>query len=218
MRRAFTLIELLVVIAIVAILAALLFPVFARAKSAAKTTVTISNLKQLGAAFALYTADSDDVLPQSTEGFDGANLEGGWTLYIQFGNDAAGRFDNARGGLYPYVKSPEVFKSPLDRDAAASRLSFAFNGCLLVPPFRLGINPSLSATAVAAPSDQMLLGEEGVGGDRGTNDGFFHPNWDAFSQWHAGGTAILFVDSHAKVRRARDQFMQIVHGGTTPCW
>ncbi len=218
MRRAFTLIELLVVIAIIAILAALLFPVFARAKGAAKTSATISNLKQLGAAFALYEGDSDDVLPQSTEGFDGANREGGWTFYTQFGNDAAGRFDPARGSLYPYVKSVEIFKSPLDRDAPASRLSFAFNGCLLVPPFRYGINPSIAATAVIAPADQMLLGEEGVNGDRGTNDGFFHPNWDAFSHWHAGGTAILFVDTHAKVRRARDGFMQIVHGGTTPCW
>lgn len=218
MRRGFTLIELLVVIAIIAILAALLFPVFARAKGAAKTAVTISNLKQLGAAFALYTTDSDDVLPPSTEGPDGENREGGWAFYTRFGVDKAGGFDPARGAIFPYVKSPDVFKSPLDRDAAASRLSFAFNGCLLVPPFQWGFNPSISATGVADPAGMMLLGEEGVGGDRGTNDGFFHPSLDAFAEWHTGGTAILFVDSHAKVRHARDQFAAIVYGGPTLCW
>lgn len=61
-KRAFTLIELLVVIAIIAILAAILFPVFAQAKAAAKTTVTLSNLKQLGMAGQIYSGDYDDVV------------------------------------------------------------------------------------------------------------------------------------------------------------
>jgi prepilin-type N-terminal cleavage/methylation domain-containing protein len=59
--RAFTLIELLVVIAIIAILAAILFPVFAQAKAAAKSTATLSNLKQLGTSLNIYTADYDDM-------------------------------------------------------------------------------------------------------------------------------------------------------------
>lgn len=61
-RKAFTLIELLVVIAIIAILAAILFPVFAQAKYAAKRTQSLSNLKQIGTASMIYTNDSDDVL------------------------------------------------------------------------------------------------------------------------------------------------------------
>lgn len=66
-KRAFTLIELLVVIAIIAILAAILFPVFAQAKKAAKKTVSISNLKQLGTGVMLYLADSDDQYPRTME-------------------------------------------------------------------------------------------------------------------------------------------------------
>jgi prepilin-type N-terminal cleavage/methylation domain-containing protein len=63
LKRAFTLIELLVVIAIIAILAAILFPVFAQAKTAAKKTAYISNIKQSGTGVQIYLSDSDDVFP-----------------------------------------------------------------------------------------------------------------------------------------------------------
>jgi prepilin-type N-terminal cleavage/methylation domain-containing protein len=62
-RRAFTLIELLVVIAIIAILAAILFPVFAQAKEAAKDTVNLSNQKQTGLAILMYSTDFEDTFP-----------------------------------------------------------------------------------------------------------------------------------------------------------
>src|SRR5687767_7774401 len=62
-RKAFTLIELLVVIAIIAILAAILFPVFARAKEAAKKSTCLSNLKQIGLGVHMYLDNFDDRMP-----------------------------------------------------------------------------------------------------------------------------------------------------------
>jgi prepilin-type N-terminal cleavage/methylation domain len=94
-RRAFTLIELLVVIAIIAILAAILFPVFAQARRAAKSTACLSNQMQVGKALMMYTQDYDEVSPM---------VEG------TFGDYPHGRMPQL---LYPYIKSAEVFWCPL---------------------------------------------------------------------------------------------------------
>lgn len=77
-RRGFTLIELLVVIAIIAILAAILFPVFAQARAAAKQTGCISNLKQLGQAFHLYFNDYNDRVPTGSGFANGQYVDGDW--------------------------------------------------------------------------------------------------------------------------------------------
>src|SRR2546425_11510499 len=69
-RRGFTLIELLVVIAIVAILAAFLFPVFAQARDKARAASCLSNLKQIGSAWMMYTQDYDELFPVSKPGGD----------------------------------------------------------------------------------------------------------------------------------------------------
>ncbi len=86
----FTLIELLVVIAIIAILAAILIPVFAQAKSAAKKTQDLSNLKQIGSGIMMYNADYDDNYPRGTY------------RHPDFGVDA--RF-TWREAVHPYIKS-----------------------------------------------------------------------------------------------------------------
>ncbi|HTQ10447.1 MAG TPA: prepilin-type N-terminal cleavage/methylation domain-containing protein, partial [Fimbriimonadaceae bacterium] len=74
MKHAFTLIELLVVIAIIAILAAILFPVFAQAKAAAKKTADLSNNKQLNLAVIMYMGDVDDCFPWTVPGDNGTTL------------------------------------------------------------------------------------------------------------------------------------------------
>jgi prepilin-type N-terminal cleavage/methylation domain-containing protein/prepilin-type processing-associated H-X9-DG protein len=94
-KSAFTLIELLVVIAIIAILAAILFPVFAQAKEAAKTSVCISNHKQLGLSTILYLGDYDDVYPM---GLSNNNP----TRKIFFVHDLT----------QPYRKNVEILKCP----------------------------------------------------------------------------------------------------------
>lgn len=94
MKRAFTLIELLVVIAIIAILAAILFPVFAQAKLAAKKTVDLSNMKQIGTMMALYGGDNDDAFPLTSFPSKGNS----WPLRCQ-----------------AYIKNWDMFRSPGDQ-------------------------------------------------------------------------------------------------------
>ena len=105
---AFTLIELLVVIAIIAILAAILFPVFATAREKARQTSCLSNEKQLGLGFIQYSQDYDENMPDGTETVAGAPS----LLYWGFG---------WAGQIYPYEKSTGVFTCPDDTHQA--------NGC-----------------------------------------------------------------------------------------
>jgi prepilin-type N-terminal cleavage/methylation domain-containing protein/prepilin-type processing-associated H-X9-DG protein len=94
-RKAFTLIELLVVIAIIAILAAILFPVFAQAKEAAKKTQCLSNVKQIGTGMAMYLGDYDDVMPRQIyyDWMPGA----GW-----------GRIHEWSESILPYIKNGQA--------------------------------------------------------------------------------------------------------------
>jgi len=104
-NRAFTLIELLVVIAIIAILAAILFPVFTSAKEAAHKTSCMSNLVQLGLGWEMYSGDYDDTLMRID------TVEGSETLYFWGGWDGT-TLDPTKGLLYPYMKSQQVQDCP----------------------------------------------------------------------------------------------------------
>ncbi len=102
-KSAFTLIELLVVIAIIAILAAILFPVFARARENARRASCQSNLKQIGLGFQQYAQDYD-----------------GWTMgsgvFVQ-----AGTYHSWPSVLFPYVKSDQLFSCPSGEESKTSR-------------------------------------------------------------------------------------------------
>jgi prepilin-type N-terminal cleavage/methylation domain-containing protein/prepilin-type processing-associated H-X9-DG protein len=111
-RSGFTLIELLVVIAIIAILASILFPVFAQAKEAAKKTTCLSNFKQIGIGITLYATDQNDCMPHVNQGAIGIP---GWGF---------GHPDYVWPELIaPYVKNWQVYRCPSDPNATDAGLT-----------------------------------------------------------------------------------------------
>jgi len=116
-KRAFTLIELLVVVAIIALLAAILFPVFARAREKARQASCTSNLKQLGLGFIQYEQDYDEMTPPVMSGACVANpIFGSFTNNNDnAGGNCTGATPHAVGWadvIYPYVKSMGVYYCP----------------------------------------------------------------------------------------------------------
>ncbi len=148
-RSAFTLIELLVVIAIIAILAAILFPVFGQARERARMTTCLSNTKQIGLGIMQYTQDYDDILPVV-----GVSAQGRGSWMVQ---------------IYPYLKSTQIFNCPSFGDAgfvpirgAAGSLntSYGWNWNLnSVPP--LGIS-GYALSALQNPSETVIVGDNGI--------------------------------------------------------
>ena len=123
--RAFTLIELLVVIAIIAILAAILFPVFQKVRENARRASCQSNLKQLELAFSQYTQDADEHMPYGNLPVATNIGPGGWA-----------------GPLYSYIKSPDVYRCPDDPTSASSQPGYF--------PISYGVNSNLRGIALSA--------------------------------------------------------------------
>lgn len=205
--RAFTLIELLVVIAIIAILAAVLFPVFAQAKAAAKKTSDLSNFRQIGTALALYAADHDDrsVASDHEAGY-------GWYLPLQ-----------------TYVKNDGVFRTP----AYTRRAVPDHHGDLVTPETDYSLNGlfaharSLTTVGDAAGQIVVALREVGVAEEdyhpwpQTAETDPSTPDWDDLARyvgshepgeppedwfqarvethaWHNAGSNFAFLDGHAK--------------------
>lgn len=171
-KRAFTLIELLVVIAIIAILAAILFPVFARAKEAAKKISCLSNIKQLGLATLMYTTDYDGVFPIAMYGMPGGEVQ------TWFGRQAAsGSWSKESGLLQPYIKSGAIQKCPSSNlkprfgDGNGYGYNYGYLGSDVNITFDWSNWPNLtnpaSETSLSAPASKCAYADSG----------FLNPSW-----------------------------------------
>ncbi len=194
----FTLIELLVVIAIIAILAAILFPVFAKARERARQSSCLNNMKQLGVALNMYAGDNDETMPVwynegVTANLDGRNIAPTWDWAI-----------------YSQVKTKGSFTCP--SNPADTSVLTGYPSNWVVRSYALPRNVSGIAMAdVRNPADAVQLLEKGsqpmgVTGDAPAE--FFQQmlgadqaqmkaeNYKSFP--HNKGKVFLFMDSHAK--------------------
>ena len=170
-RRAFTLIELLVVIAIIAILAAILFPVFASAKEKAKQTSCVSNIRQTGTGFQLYLSDYDDTYPMSIAKWSGFwygnapyiwDQPADWRQTVAALPDLVDSFRSIwHNAIYPYLNNWKVMECPsmvqrnyygnpaITPGRQATDNGYAFNGLL----------NTYKVSGIASPSELIALWE-----------------------------------------------------------
>jgi prepilin-type processing-associated H-X9-DG protein len=199
------LIELLVVIAIIAILAAILFPVFARAREKARQTACLSNFKQIGNALMMYTQDYDETLPTHSIG------SGDWIVAFYNEPQSYGLTPPRISWMYaiqPYLKNTQIYQCPdaVDNTGAAaptalSRASYYGNGVVFGRPVAEVPNPAsiiwsqegidITKNSVTRPSGCPSTACPGLTGYRA---------WlaSSYSNIHSGGGNLLYCDGHAK--------------------
>lgn len=191
MKKAFTLIELLVVIAIIAILAAILFPVFAQAKAAAKRTAQLSNTKQTVLSTIMYQSDNDDVLPLMSV-FGPSGVNNGAYVYI----NGYGCYPWPQL-IQPYSKNVDIL---LDPSAPLPVAAPGFNP-QVTKTFcpHLGLNPYLeqsmasdpksprNGTAISRPADIVLFASKYSSSETKSNS--FAGGW-----WFGPGTWLISME------------------------
>jgi prepilin-type N-terminal cleavage/methylation domain-containing protein/prepilin-type processing-associated H-X9-DG protein len=213
LRYGFTLIELLVVIAIIAILAAILFPVFAQARSKARQAACLSNQKQIGTAVMLYTQDYDEMLPGNTDGQPSCGSGGGAANvslgFMQPPNGTAQLANIIPRDVQPYLKNIPVFRCPQSAPRTGSATfadtvttpgggssSYLFNGVVGQRP--LAIMPE--------PASLIYMREENFANRYASQRPYrqvatnlwLGSNWSTYDLMHNEGANLLFCDGHAK--------------------
>jgi len=171
-RIGFTLIELLVVIAIIAILAAILFPVFAKVREKARQTSCLSNMKQLGLGFMQYVQDNDELYPNGTFGPTAPGI--GWA-----------------GQVYPYIKSAGVYKCPDDstapRHSYEVTVSYAYNEWLA---HQYGGTSPVSIATLNSPANTVALFEVNGGNAQNYTGSLIYDNESPMAcGWPTSGPA-----------------------------
>lgn len=204
----FTLIELLVVIAIVAILSAILFPVFARAKEAAKKTASMSNLRQIGIAWSLYGDDHDNTLMR-VRTMDGAKEVYWWASW------EGTTLRHEEGLLYPYTRShgvqddpsfPRRLRTPIGLTGYGYNYAY-LSPSVFEPPTYEEVAISVNEFEIGEPSGTVAFGTcARINNWAYTNptlegNTFLDPPSNAFPGFHgrhAGVGNVLWCDGHAR--------------------
>lgn len=181
--KGFTLIELLVVIAIIAILASILFPVFARARAKARQSACMSNLRQLGNALMMYADDYDEMLPL-------------WSL-VGGNPDGSGRLPGPSytwdTQLLPYMRNQQLLICP-DNPYGRTYRSYALPRYVSGQP--LGVFPNVTETVLLFEKGRYAPGEwEDATGENFHQSTSMYPTPQYF---HFEGKNFLFVDGHVK--------------------